>query len=178
MKFVHIKTHPLQVAAQVEITGATKISAATSEHMDSSQSASPTTTWNSRKQAPTNNNMREIDQARGRSEGSFAYFPFYSFTVLFYIFHFSKMIFFSMEKNFHWIRFFCIYLSSNYDFVVHFEEIWFRSCRNIIWFQFSSVSYIAWDYLQLICSLFIWFSFRLRKKSSQLVCPYEFHSSI
>lgn len=63
----------LQVtAAQVEIYP-TKTSSATTEHMDSSHSASPTTTWNSRKQTSTNN-MRETDPAHGRSEGRHCHF--------------------------------------------------------------------------------------------------------
>lgn len=71
-------------AAQVEIYP-TKTSSATTEHMDSSHSASPTTTWNSRKQT-SNNNMREIDQAHGRSEGKqFLIFA----TEIIYIFHFN-----------------------------------------------------------------------------------------
>lgn len=51
-------------AAQVEIYP-TKNSKATTDHMDSSHSVSPTTTWNSRKAA----NSREIDPAHGRPEG-------------------------------------------------------------------------------------------------------------
>lgn len=143
-----------QVAAQVEIYP-TKISAATTEHMDSSHSASPTTTWNSRKQTITSNNMREIDPARGRSEGNSFQMHFSSIQTLMFS---RRHLFFAMNK---------IFLNPYYIYDFVWVQIMVSSFvltqydllqSNYFWF--SSVPYVAWNCLLqiyvFVLQLLIW----------------------
>lgn len=102
--------------------------------LDSSHSASPVGTWNSRKHANSNNNniTREADRARGRPEGKLRTYRYISLLI-----STSILIWYDFS-----------HASSRMDFYSHFGPISFTI---FVWFRYD---FLLFHHYSLVCHFF------------------------